>query len=58
MSVSSATHHARRARSQNTPEDKLDEIAKAIEELANAVGDIEKRVKSTEGLIASLMNRR
>jgi hypothetical protein len=58
MSTSGARTHARRARSQRTAEDKLDEIAKAIEELASAIGDIETRVKRTETYAAAAASRR
>jgi hypothetical protein len=58
MGTSRAIQHARRARSQNSAEDKLDAIAQAIEELADAVDDIERRLKHTEAYAAAAANRR
>jgi hypothetical protein len=57
MSASGAITHARRVRSQHTAEAKLDEISKAIEELANTLADMERRLKSTEALAANAANR-
>jgi hypothetical protein len=45
MSTSSARSHATRAQQTSDTTEKLDEIAKAIYELARAIDDVEKRVK-------------
>ena len=48
MSISEMTKYAKRARAQRTAEAKLDDIAKAIEELAGALRNIELRLENTE----------
>ena len=48
MSISDAAKYAKRARAQRTAEAKLDDIAKAIEELAGALRNIELRLENTE----------
>jgi hypothetical protein len=45
MSTSSAKSHARRAQETKDTNEKLDEIAKAIYELARALDDVDSRVK-------------
>jgi hypothetical protein len=57
MSTTGARNHARRARSEHTAEGKLDELSKAIEELANALDEIEKRVTRTEAHAANAAHR-
>jgi hypothetical protein len=58
MSTTGAINHARRARSQRTVEDKLDEIAYAIEDLARAIATVETHTKRAESLAAAAANRR
>jgi len=43
---------------KRTAEEKLDAISQAIEELARAVDDIDRRVKTTEALASAAANRR
>jgi hypothetical protein len=45
MTTTGAINAARRVRTVRTAEEKLDELAKAIEALARAVGDIAVRLK-------------
>ena len=57
MSMSEAKRHAKHARAQRTAEAKLDDIAKAIEELASALSYVETRVKNTEYIVENIANR-
>lgn len=57
MSTTAARNHARRVYSARTAEDKLNEMAKAIEQLANALDQIEKHAKRAEALAAHAANR-
>lgn len=43
MNVTAVVNHARRARRQSTAEDKLDELAKAIEALATVLATLAGR---------------
>jgi hypothetical protein len=45
MAATEAINAARRVRARRTAEEKLDELAKAIEALASAVADIERAVQ-------------
>lgn len=45
MSASYAQHHARKVRNATTVEEKLDELAKAIEYLAKAIRTVEDKIK-------------
>ena len=58
MGTTEAINHARRARAQQSAEDKLDAIARAIEELAGAIDDVERRVKRVESDAATAASRR
>jgi hypothetical protein len=46
MTAIAAINAARGVRARRTAEEKLDELAKAVEALAQVVGNIEKAVKS------------
>lgn len=55
MTVQNAINHARHARTQaTTAEAKLDEIAKAIEALATAVGNIGRQLDDVQYKVRSL----
>jgi len=57
MSFSDAEGHARRVRSQRTAEAKLDELSKAIEELAGALNSTDRRLINVEHIVALIANR-
>ncbi len=54
MNITAVVNHARRARRQSTTEDKLDELAKAIEALATVIGNIGGQIDNIEYKIRNL----
>lgn len=52
MSTTAIVNYARRARSSIGAEQKLDEIANAIEALAKVLDDMERRIKHAESYAA------
>ncbi len=60
MSVTDAKKFAKHARSQRTAEAKLDDIAHAIEEIADAMtylDDAIKRIRHIEKIVVMIANR-
>lgn len=60
MSASEAKKYAKYARSDRTVEGKLDYIAKAIEQLADAVDEVDRmdrRLKNVEHIVVAIANR-